>query len=267
MLVFPMPITRRNLLASSLCGLAPSLFGQGRKRPNILLVLMDDLGYGQFGPNSDMFDLNQLNPEAVEKAAPGTTPQIALEQARKAIPNFTRLASEGTRFTDAYVACPLCAPSRSGIMTGRYPQRFGVYINEDINQAGLPREQVMLPKLLQQSGYATGVIGKWHMARLKGGMEPGTGQHPLDRGFDYFFGFNAPGTSYYDSEILWRNREHAQARGYTTEQFTDEAIGFLQRSKGKPFFLYLPFNAVHGPLGKPAPDRYESRFKTGDRKL
>ena len=266
-------ISRRDILRNSALAaatLGSSLLAQGpaaKKRPNIILVLLDDLGYGQFGPNSDMFDLNQLNPIAVERASSGATPQVALAQAKAAIPNITRLVSEGTRFTDAYVACPLCAPSRSAIMTGRYPQKFGIYINEDINQAGLPREQLMLPKLLQQSGYATAAIGKWHMAKLKDGMAKEAGQHPLDRGFDYFFGFNAPGTSYYGSEILWRNREPAPAKGYTTEQFTDEAIGFIHRSKGKPFFLYLPFNAVHGPLGKPAPDRYQSRFKTGDQKL
>jgi uncharacterized sulfatase len=266
------PIRRRELLgsiagAAAALGLPPRCPGAGEKRPNLILVLMDDLGYGQFGPNSDMFDLNQLNPVAVERAGSAAGPAVALAQAKAAIPNLSRLAAEGTRFTDAYVACPLCAPSRTAILTGRYPQRFGIYVNEDINQAGVPREQLLLPKLLQKSGYATAAIGKWHLANLRTGMDPGTGQHPLDRGFDYFFGFNAPGTSYYESEILWRNREPAPAKGYTTEQFTDEAIGFIRRSKGKPFFLYLPFNAVHGPLGRPAPDKYQQRFTTGDKRM
>jgi uncharacterized sulfatase len=151
-------------------------------------------------------------------------------------------------------------------MTARYPQRFGVYINEDVNQAGVPADQYFLAKSLQRGGYATAVIGKWHLAR-KNGMETGSGQHPLDRGFDYFFGFNAPGTSYYDSEILYRNRQPAKAEGYTTEQFTEEAVQFIRRSKNQPFFLYLPYNAVHGPLGKAAPQRYAKRFDSGNRQV
>lgn len=227
---------------------------------------MDDLGYGQFGPNSDMFTGADINPITLKRAE-GMKPEQAIEFAKSASPNLTRLANEGTRFTDGYVACPLCAPSRTALMTSRYPQRFGIYVNDDINKAGVPRDQYFLAKSLQQGGYSTGVIGKWHLAVLKGGMERGTGQHPLDRGFDYFFGFNAPGTSYYDSDILMRNRESAKAEGYTTDQFTDEAIGFIRRSKDKPFFLYLPYNAVHGPLGAPAPERYQKRYHTGDKQV
>ncbi len=260
-------ITRRDLLRSATAAALP-LSAAGRAKPNIIVVLLDDLGYGQFGPNSDMFDLNQLNPQARERSGATATPEQALAQAKAAIPNISKLVAEGTRFTDGYVACPLCAPSRSGLMTAKYPQRFGIYNNEDINQKGLPKEELMLPRVFQKGGYATAAIGKWHMANQRGGgMNPGSGQHPLDRGFDYFFGFNGPGSPYYESEILYRNREKAEAEGYLTEQFTGEAISFIRRSKDKPFFLYLPYNAVHGPLGRPAPDRYLRKFKSGDKKM
>jgi uncharacterized sulfatase len=93
-------------------------------------VLLDDLGYGQFGPNADMFDVEQLNPIVADRDEKEITPAAALEAVKIASPNLTRLASEGTRFTDAYVACPLCAPSRSAIRTSRYPQLFGGYFKE-----------------------------------------------------------------------------------------------------------------------------------------
>ncbi len=242
------------------------------RRPNIIVVLMDDLGYGQFSPNRDMFDLEQLNPMVAERDLKEITAEAAVEATKIAAPNLTRLAAEGTRFTDAYVACPLCAPSRSGIMTSRYPQRFGAYVNRDIERGGVPVDQVFPAQLLQKSGYRTAIIGKWHLARMQGGMEPGSGQHPLDRGFDYFFGFNGCCTTYFDATNFYRNREKAKAEGFSTDQFTAEALKFIREGdpKGdnaKPFFLYLPFNAVHGPYGKPAPAEYLDKFHTGSKRI
>lgn len=237
------------------------------RQPNIILVLLDDLGYGQFGPNSDTFTLDQLNPIALERARGKITPAAALATAQKAVPNISRLAAEGTRFTDAYVTSSLCAPSRTALMTARYPQTFGFYNNIDVSKLGVSREVPFLVQSLQRGGYATAAIGKWHLARIQGGMAPGTGQHPLDRGFDYFFGFNNHGTEYYDSEILWRDRAPAKAEGYLTEQFTREALGFIERAKGKPFFLYLAYNAVHGPLNRPAPAKYLARFNSGEKSV
>ena len=121
-------ITRRGFLQSAALGASAgsALRAAPAARPNIVLVLMDDLGYGQFGPNSDEFTLGDLNPAAFQRNKGSIRPADAAAMAKRAVPNLTRLASQGTRFTDAYVACPLCAPSRSAIMTGRYPQRFGV---------------------------------------------------------------------------------------------------------------------------------------------
>jgi uncharacterized sulfatase len=257
-------ITRRDLLLGMGAGAA---FGAG-SRPNIIVVLLDDLGYGQFGPNSDMFDVEQMNPSVLDRDKQEIRPEVAIEAAKSAAPNLTRLASEGTRFTDAYVACPLCAPSRSALMTSRYPQRFGGYVNLDIEKGGVPVDQVMPVQMLKKGGYRTAAIGKWHLARAKGGMDPGSGQHPLDRGFDYFFGFNGCCTTYFDAVNFWRNREKAQPEGYSTDQFTGEALNFLGGgAKDQPFFLYLAYNAVHGPLGKPAPAKYLERFHTGSQRI
>jgi uncharacterized sulfatase len=260
-------ISRREFLggaAAALLSAAPA----AARRPNIILVLLDDLGYGQFSPNRDMFDLEQLNPIVAERDLKEITAEAAVEATRIAAPNFTRLAAEGARFTDAYVACPLCAPSRSAIMTSRYPQRFGAYGNLDIERGGVPTDQLFPSQLLQKSGYRTAIIGKWHLARMQGGMEPGSGQHPLDRGFDYFFGFNGCCTTYYDAANFMRNRERAKPEGFSTDQFTEEAIRFIRGGeKDKPFFLYLPFNAVHGPYGKPAPAQYLDKFHTGSKRI
>ncbi len=237
------------------------------QRPNIILVLMDDLGYGQFAPNGDMFDLNQLNPIVSERDLKEIKPEAAVEATRIAAPNLTRLASEGTRFTDAYVACPLCAPSRSGIMTARYPQRFGGYINNDIEKGGVPLDQLFPAQLLQKTGYRTAVVGKWHLAKMQGGMDASSGQHPLDRGFDYFFGFNGCCTTYFDAQNFYRNRERAAPEGFSTDQFTEEALGFLRKPSDKPFFLYLPYNAVHGPYNRLAPAKYLDKFHTGSKRI
>jgi uncharacterized sulfatase len=255
-------ISRRDLL---LLGTGAAL--GARSRPNIIVVLLDDLGYGQFGPNRDMFDIEQINPFVLDRDKQEVRPEAALEAAKNAAPNLTRLATEGTRFTDAYVACPLCAPSRSALMTSRYPQRFGGYVNLDIEKGGVPLDQVMPVEILKKSGYRTAAIGKWHLAKMQGGMDASSGQHPLDRGFDYFFGFNGCCTTYYDAVNFWRNREKAQPEGYATEQFTGEALRFLRGSGNTPFFLYLAYNAVHGPLGKPAPPKYLKRFHTGSQRI
>jgi uncharacterized sulfatase len=254
-------LTRRELLLGAGAALAAT------SRPNFILILLDDLGYGQFGPNSDMFDLEQLNPLVADRDKKEIRAEAAVDAAKAAVPNLTRLATEGTRFTDAYVACPLCAPSRSALMTARYPQRFGGYVNLDIEKGGVPVNQLMPVQMLKKSGYRTAVIGKWHLARMQGGMDAASGQHPLDRGFDYFFGFNSCCTTYYEATNLWSNREKARPEGYITDQFTDEALRFLLGPKDQPFFLYLPYNAVHGPYGKPAPAKYLERFHTGSKRI
>ena len=258
--------SRREFLGSAAAALLPA--APPRPRPNIILVLMDDLGYGQFSPNRDMFDIEQLNPIVAERDLKEITADAAIEATRIAAPNLARLAAEGTRFTDAYVTSPLCAPSRSGIMTARYPQRFGGYVNIDLERGGVPVDQLFPAQLLQKSGYRTAVVGKWHLARAQGGMDPASGQHPLDRGFDYFFGFNGCCTTYFDAKNFYRNREKAKAEGYSTDQFTAEAIRFIRGGdRAQPFFLYLPFNAVHGPYGQPAPAKYLEKFHTGSKRV
>ncbi len=166
---------------------------------------------------------------------------------RVATPNIDRLASQGAKFTDGYVTCSVCGPSRAGLMTGRYQQRFGIYANCDNQTKGgaVPADQTMMPRYFKDAGYKTAMIGKWHL----GDKLPG--QHPLEKGFDEYFGFESAQTDYFESPILFDGRTKVKKHDYLTRAFTDRAIQFIEQSDTSPFFIYLAYNAVHGPNQAP----------------
>ena len=205
-------------------------------RPNIVLIVSDDQGYG----DSSCYD----HPKEVST------------------PNIDRLASEGIRMTNGYASAYVCAPTRAGLLTGRYQQRFGFYAPGD-SRIGLPRSEVTLADMLRKQGYATAVIGKWHV-----GIDPE--YHPLKRGFDEFYGFLGHGAhDYFDLKItsefnsIYRNEKPINDTGYLTDNLARESVSFIERHKNQPFFLYLPFNAVHWPLQ--ALQKYIKLFNTGDK--
>lgn len=193
-------------------------------RPNIVLLLADDLGYADLG---------------VQGCRDIATPHI------------DSIAKRGVRFTSGYVTCPICAPTRAGLLTGRYQQRFGFEHNPGPERAasetfGLPREELTLAERLKRAGYATGMFGKWHVGYREG-------LRPTERGFDEFFGF-LTGAHDYDPTVsrptnpLLRGTTPVTEKEYLTDAFAREAMAFVDRHKDRPFFLYLPFNAVHSPL-------------------
>ncbi|MHC4240859.1 MAG: sulfatase [Planctomycetota bacterium] len=205
-------------------------------RPNIVLIVSDDQGYG----DSSCYD----HPKEVST------------------PNIDRLAAEGVRMTNGYASAYVCAPTRAGLLTGRYQQRFGFYAASD-SRIGLPLSEITLADMLRKQGYATTVIGKWHV-----GIEPE--YHPLKRGFDEFYGFLGHGAhDYFDLKItseynsIYRNEKPINDTGYLTDNLAREAVSFIERHKNQPFFLYLPFNAVHWPLQ--ALQKYIKLFNTGDK--
>jgi arylsulfatase A-like enzyme len=204
------------------------------ERPNVVLILADDLGYADVGFN-------------------GCTDIPT--------PNLDALAASGVRFEQGYVSASVCGPSRAGLLTGRYQQRFGCgenppehgWPNNKFPDAGVPLTEQMLCELLQPAGYSSAAIGKWHL---------GIAEHlrPNKRGFNYFYGMLNGAHSYYRATKEWdrydltpifRNNEPMVYEGYLTDSFTDESIGFIERSKSKPFFLYLAYNAVHAPWHAP----------------
>ncbi|MGQ9730355.1 MAG: sulfatase-like hydrolase/transferase [Candidatus Zipacnadales bacterium] len=164
-------------------------------------------------------------------------------------PNLDNLAACGTRFSQFYVAAPVCLASRASLLTGRYPQRAG--IKSSIGGRALPNCQVTIARLLREAGYRTGIFGKWHL-----GTSPG--QTPLDHGFDEFVGHlrgcidNYSHFDYWGGEYihdLWRNREEYYEPGaYFPDIVVREATRFLHENRRRPFFLYVPFNLPHYPL-------------------
>ncbi len=206
-------------------------------RPNILLVISDDQGYGDLGCYG--------SPDAFT-------------------PRLDALAAQGLRLTDFYVASPMCSPSRASLLTGRMPWHHGLRqaLVPGNPEAGLDPDEVLLPALLGAEGYHTGLVGKWHL-----GEAPG--MRPTERGFDEFFGMLRASSGYWSHSYrgtpdLWRGTEAVRAEGtYSTDLFAAEAIAFLERHAGQRWFLTLSYNAPHladDRRSLPAPDADRERF-------
>lgn len=224
------------------------------KSPNVILIVSDDQGYPDLG-------------------CIGTKPVLT--------PNLDRLTEEGVRATSFYVTWPACTPSRGSILTGRYPQRNGLYdmVRNDMVNFGhryTPEEYALSPEMtlgldvreitignvLHGAGYRCGVVGKWDMGQAKRYL-------PLQRGFDFFYGHGNNGIDYYTHErygvpSLFRGNDRTEEdKGtYVTEVFEREAIRFMRESSKQRFFLYLPFNAPHGASSF-GPDAKEGEGKEG----
>ena len=194
------------------------------KRPNILVIVADDLGYADLG---------------FQGGADVPTPHI------------NSIAASGARFTNGYVSGPYCSPTRAGLLTGRYQQRFGHEFNPGgegsaaagKGEIGLPLSETTIANRLKEAGYTTGLVGKWHL-----GASPKF--HPQQRGFDEFYGFLGGGNTYFNQETttILRGTEKQSEPTYLTDAFGREAVSFIDRHQKKPFFLYLAFNAVHTPM-------------------
>ncbi len=231
-------MTRRSLLqmaAAAGSGAAAQPAQNARRRPNIVLIYADDLGYGDLGCYGN------------------TTIKT---------PHIDRLAAEGVRFTDFVVSWPACTPSRSGLLTGRYPQRNGLYdmirnnevdsgfqFNEEAYAVspemtlGLDVREITVGQAMKKAGYATGIVGKWDSGRARRFL-------PLQRGFDSYYGFANTGIDYYTHErygvpSMFRGNERVKEQGHATELFRREALRFIDGNRDRPFFLYFAPNAPH----------------------
>ena len=203
-----------SIVIQAFCGLSTA----AATPPNIILILADDLGYGDVG----------------------TYGATLIET-----PHLNRLAGEGVRFTNFYASANVCSPSRAGIMTGRYAIRDGL-ANQTItaiDQRGLPDRVTTVASLLKHKGYQTGLVGKWHL----GHHSPG--QRPNARGFDFFYGLLQPNDA--TGLIIYRNTQPAGEpvdQSALTRRFTEEAVAFVKGNSDAPFFLYLSHSAPHIPL-------------------
>ncbi len=196
-------------------------------RPNIVLIVTDDMGYADIGLHGG-------------REIP--------------TPHIDALMRGGVRFTNGYVTGPYCSPTRAGLLTGRYQQRFGHEFNAS-GGPGLPVTETTLADRLRAAGYRTGIFGKWHL----GSGEP---YRPLNRGFDEFFGFLGGQHSYLEVGVnpILEGSTPAKAVSYLTDELGDRSVDFIRRHRARPFFLYLAFNAVHTPMQ--ATDKYLARFAT-----
>lgn len=197
-------------------GLVSTMATAAESRPNIVFLVADDMGYADAGFHGC-------------KDIP--------------TPNLDSLAAAGVRCTSGYVSGPYCSPTRAGLLTGRYQQRFGHETNAGGPGGGLPVSETTIADRLKAAGYVTGAVGKWHL-----GANPEF--HPLRRGFDEFFGF-LPGAHTYFAQgrpTILRGTESVDEKEYLTDAFGREAVAFIEQHKERPFFLYLAFNAVHTPM-------------------
>jgi arylsulfatase A-like enzyme len=204
--------------------------GTETRRPNIVVILADDMGYADVGFNGC-----------------GDIPT----------PNIDSLAAGGVCCANGYVSGPYCSPTRAGLLTGRYQQRFGHEFNPGGGGAGrefgLPTSETTIADRLRAAGYRTGLVGKWHL-----GESPKF--HPQKRGFDEFFGFLGGAHPYFPGQgaPIYRGTEIVHGTEYLTDAFAREAAAFIKAHKDHPFFLYLAFNAVHTPMD--ATDARLARF-------
>lgn len=236
------------ILCFCLVLVGPNIDAQNKSKPNLIVIMVDDLGYADVGFNGC-------------KDIP--------------TPNIDRIANEGIRFDEGYVSFPVCGPSRAGFLTGRYQDRFGFTTNPSIDPnnpiAGLPIEEETMAQVLKKANYNNAIIGKWHM---------GTNAvfHPLERGFDYFYGFLSGGHHYFPEKLTlnnlsevkkkWQwystkiieNRAPVEIKEYLTDALSNAAVNFIDKQikDNQQFMLYLAYNAPHTPLQ--ADEKYLSRF-------
>lgn len=222
------------LVTSSVNAMGPGNPVPGKPKqtkPNVIVIVSDDAGYADFGCYG------------------GT--QIPT-------PNIDAIAKQGIRFTDAYVSASVCAPSRAGILTGRYQQRFGFEHNTStkvaagyqLSDVGMDPAERTIGNEMQDNGYRTIAIGKWHQGEEQ--------KHsPLRRGFDEFYGFTGGHRDFFAYKgprkkeyALYDNQKEVpeQEITYLTDMFTDKASAFIAKNKSNPFFMYLSYNAVHTPM-------------------
>jgi arylsulfatase A-like enzyme len=211
------------------------------KKPNILIILVDDMGYGDVG----VYGCKDIP-----------------------TPHIDSVANQGIRFTQGYVTSPQCGPSRAALLTGITQNRLGIEVNQDIDPAGFKPGIKLFGDYLRDAGYRTGLVGKWHMGRQKGSL-------PLERGFDWFYGFLGGGSHFVAAEgeesipDILENATPQKVNRYLTDVLTDHAIRFIENDvthapgatpgDSAPFFLFLSYNAPHAPLQ--APQEYVQKFE------
>ena len=211
--------------------------GAARRVPNIVLIMADDLGWGDVGFNG---------------------------RTEWSTPNLDGMARQGRVLKRCYTAAVVCAPSRAAFLTGKYSIHSGVRKNEE----DLPTEEVTIAEALKPLGYTTALFGKWHHGKPRDGQKDYV--HPMDQGFDTFFGYTDAIHAWekFPSQ-LWNGRERVAVSGYIDDLITDHAVEFVDKYKERPFFLYLAYVATHFGIAAPADEvaRHQGKFVETDPEL
>ena len=204
----------------------PTLAANGNSRPNVIVILTDDQGWGDLSVN-------------------GNT--------NLSTPNIDSLARDGASF-DRFYVCPVCSPTRAEFLTGRYHPRSNVY-STSAGGERMNLDEMTIAQTFKAAGYATAAFGKWH-----NGMQ--FPYHPNARGFDEFYGFCSGHWGNYFDPMLERNNQIVTGNGFCIDDFTNHALEFVEENKDKPFFAYLPYNTPHSPMQ--VPERFWKKFKDND---
>ena len=229
--------TRRDFIRTAFASLIPLSIGcsfKQKRKPNILLIMADDLGYG---------DIGCYGSETIKT------------------PHLDALAKGGLLFTDYYANAPVCSPTRAALLTGRYQQRSGlegvIYVRGETRQTGMDPSEITFANVLKSDGYATGLFGKWHLGYQKK-------YNPVHQGFDEFKGYvsgNIDYHSHYDNAGIfdwWHNLEQVKEEGYCTDLITGHTIAFIEKHQDQPFCAYVPYETPHCPYQGPndEPERF-----------
>ena len=231
-----MPLSTKNIKFTTTCLLlgagsvsSACKIAEKTEKPNIIVFLIDDAGYADFGFMGSK-DLKT--------------------------PNIDKLASDGVIFSDAHVSATVSGPSRAGILTGRYQQRFGFECNPGSENNGILLSEVTIANIMKEAKYTTAAFGKWHMGALPG-------YRPNERGFDYYWGFLSGGRSYFpnkaddklnDPHAIYENLKQIKFDGYLTDRLAEKTAEFIHKNAKQPFFIYWAPNAVHTPMEATAED-------------
>jgi len=295
----------RKLLLILTCFLAqlPLLSGQ---RTNVVVVLLDDVGaawFPMYAKDLKVADVEEYIVAEYQKTkgkGAAIDVQKHIDAAKMSMPFMDKMAANGVVFERCFATASLCAPSRAGFLTGSFQQRWGGFDNIDIDRHGIPEEFPLLAQYFKNAGYRTAAVGKWHLNEKDPGISEQIAEafkakkaagenvkrsdlaaafgqrssvdpkyNPLKQGFDYYFGYNAPGDKFYESDTLWENYERVPKRPageFLTDLFNDKVNQFIDAtlSAEKPFFVYYAPMTVHGPLAQ-SPEKYSNFFDTGIR--
>jgi arylsulfatase A-like enzyme len=229
-------MNRREFIAS-VCAtmVAPAVYGTARAqaKPNIVVILADDMGWADVGHELSKIDT----------------------------PNLGRLERQGMKLTQFYAASPVCSPTRAALLTGRYPHSAGMpaiaspEVRGNVPILSLSHDAVTIPQALKPAGYTSMLAGKWHLGHPRENW-------PRTYGFDEFWGSLAGTPGYYTVKDAYHNETPIEVDGYFTDRITDKAIEFIEKTQDKPFFLFLSYNAPHYPLEAPQDliEKYKPRY-------